>query len=57
MVNLRLLKYCLENPGDYSPECTAVLEKAYLETGDVRFLNEATRRKMAAFTWWYYYAP
>lgn len=53
MVDLKLLKYCLENPNDYSPQCTAELEKAYWETGDIRFLNEATRRKMAAALWWY----
>ncbi len=53
MVNVRLLKYCLENKADYSPQCTAILEAAYYETGDIRFLNEALRRKQAAFLYWY----
>ena len=52
MVNPYLLKYCLENKNDYSPECTATLEAAYYETGDIEFLNESTRRKMAAALWW-----
>lgn len=53
MVNIRLLGYCLQNKSDYSPACTAVLEQAYRETGDVYFLYEVTRRKMAAALYWY----
>ncbi len=53
MVDIRLLKYCLEHPNDYSPQCSAVLELAYRETGDIRFLNEALRRKQAALLYWY----
>lgn len=54
MVDIRMLKYCLENSSDYSPQCTATLEQAYYETGDIRFLMEATRRKQAALLYWYY---
>ena len=53
MVNIKLLEYCLKNSSDYSPGCVAVLEAAYWETGDPRFLQEATRRKLAAASWWY----